>query len=51
MAWAMDDAALVHQYSMDLYFETPAMILTLITLGKFLESPQQRQDLARPLPS
>ena len=32
------DAPLVHQYSMDLYFETSAMILSLITLGKFLES-------------
>lgn len=32
------DAHLVHQYSMDLYFETSAMILALITLGKFLES-------------
>ena len=29
---------MVHQYSMDLYFETSAMILALITLGKFLES-------------
>lgn len=30
--------AIVHQYMMDLYFETGAMILTLITLGKFLEA-------------
>lgn len=29
---------MVHSYSMDLYFESAAMILTLITLGKFLES-------------
>lgn len=29
---------LVHQYSMDIYFESAAMILTLITLGKYLES-------------
>ncbi len=28
----------VHQYSMDLYFESAGMILTLITLGKFLEA-------------
>ena len=28
----------VHQYSMDLYFESAGMILTLITLGKYLES-------------
>jgi len=30
--------ALVNQYSGDLYFESAGMILTLITLGKFLES-------------
>ncbi len=29
---------LVEQYSMDLYFESAAMILTLITLGKYLEA-------------
>lgn len=29
---------LVHQYSMDLYFETAGMILALITFGKFLEA-------------
>ena len=28
----------VHQYAMDVYFETAAMILTLITLGKYLEA-------------
>lgn len=32
------DMALVHQYRHDLYFESAAMILTLITVGKFLES-------------
>ena len=32
------DSHMVHQYFMDLYFETSAMILALITLGKFLES-------------
>ena len=32
------DMHLVHTYSMDLYFETAAMILALITLGKFLET-------------
>nr|WP_122012895.1 heavy metal translocating P-type ATPase [Maliibacterium massiliense] len=32
------DMALVHQFSMDLYFESAGMILTLITLGKFLEA-------------
>lgn len=29
---------LVHQFSMDLYFESAGTILTLITLGKFLEA-------------
>ena len=32
------DMALVESYHMDLYFESAAMILALITLGKFLEA-------------
>ncbi len=32
------DMATVHQYAMDVYFETGGMILTLITLGKYLEA-------------
>lgn len=32
------DTAVVERYSMDLYFESAGMILTLITLGKFLET-------------
>ncbi|PWL88386.1 MAG: copper-translocating P-type ATPase [Oscillospiraceae bacterium] len=32
------DTALAHQYHMDLYFESAAMILALITLGKYLEA-------------
>ncbi len=32
------DMALVHEYSMNLYFESAAMILTLITLGKYFET-------------
>lgn len=32
------DMALVEHYSMDLYFESAGMILTLITLGKYLET-------------
>ncbi len=32
------DMALVEQYSHDLYFESAGMILTLITVGKYLES-------------
>lgn len=33
-----NDLHLVHQYTMDLYFESAAMILALITLGKLLET-------------
>ena len=32
------DIALVNKYSMDLYFESAGTILTLITVGKYLES-------------
>lgn len=32
------DTALVHRYSMDIYFESAGTILTLITLGKYLEA-------------
>ena len=40
MAWAMGHGAwdFVEMYSKNLYFESAAMILTLITLGKFLET-------------
>ena len=40
MAWGMGHAdwELVQRYSENLYFESAAMILTLITLGKFLEA-------------
>ncbi len=40
MAYAMGHGQLeiVEQYSQNLYFESAAMILTLITLGKFLET-------------
>ena len=40
MAYALDqgDMATVKLYSENLYFESAAMILTLITLGKFLEA-------------
>ncbi len=34
----MADMHMVSKYSMDLYFESAATILTLITLGKFLEA-------------
>lgn len=33
-----NDMALVHQYSHELYFESAAMILTLVTVGKYLEA-------------
>ena len=32
------DMALVHRYAGDIYFESAAMILTLITVGKYLEA-------------
>lgn len=32
------DIAAAHQFAMNLYFESAAMILTLITLGKYLEA-------------
>ena len=40
MAWGMghSDWEVVKRYSENLYFESAAMILTLITLGKFLET-------------
>ncbi len=40
MAWAMGHGAwdIVQMYRENLYFESAAMILTLITLGKFLEA-------------
>ncbi|MDD3205598.1 MAG: heavy metal translocating P-type ATPase [Lachnospiraceae bacterium] len=37
---------LVSQYSMDLYFESAGMIVTLITLGKFLESKSKGKTSA-----
>lgn len=40
MAWAMGNGHwdIVEHYSKNLYFESAAMILTLITLGKYLEA-------------
>lgn len=40
MAWGFGhgDMELVHQYAHDLYFESSAMIVTLVTVGKYLES-------------
>lgn len=40
IAWGFghNDMDLIHRFSMDLYFESAGMILTLITLGKFMEA-------------
>ena len=38
MAQSIGDTASVHKYMHDLYFESAAMILTLITVGKMLEA-------------
>lgn len=37
------DTAMTHAYMHELYFESSAMILTLITLGKFLEHKSKRR--------
>ncbi|MDL2323602.1 heavy metal translocating P-type ATPase [Ruminococcaceae bacterium OttesenSCG-928-A16] len=37
------NTALVNQYTMDLYFESAATILTLITAGKYLEARSKRR--------
>ena len=37
------DTGLVHRYMHELYFESSAMILTLITLGKFFEQRSKRR--------
>jgi heavy metal translocating P-type ATPase len=39
---AVGDAALVHRYLHELYMESAAMILTLVSLGKFLEGRARR---------
>lgn len=35
---ALGNLEMVHHYQMDLYFESAAMILTLVTVGKYLET-------------
>ncbi len=35
---------LVHRYAGDIYFESAAMILTLITVGKYLETRSKGED-------
>lgn len=39
---AIGNLDLAHRYQMDLYFESAAMILSLITLGKYLEANAKR---------
>lgn len=45
IAWGFGhgDMDAVHQFSMSLYFESSAMILTLITLGKYFEARAKRR--------
>ena len=40
MAWGFghQNMAVVHEYAHALYFESAAMILTLVTVGKYLEA-------------
>lgn len=45
MSWGMGSGNIetVHRYMHELYFESAAMILTLITLGKFFEEKSKRR--------
>ena len=45
IAWGMGhgDMEMTHHFSMDLYFESSAMILTLITLGKYFEARAKKR--------
>ena len=45
------DLAVVERYSMDLYFESAAMIVTLITVGKYARNPLQGQNWTGHLPA
>lgn len=42
-ALGVGDTAVVERYMHDLYFESAAMILTLVTVGKFLETLSKRR--------
>lgn len=44
--FAYDDAMIVHKYGHDLYFESVAVIITLITLGKYLEARAKKRTSA-----
>lgn len=41
--FAVNDMSIVEEYSMDLYFESSGMILTLISLGKYLEMRSKKK--------
>lgn len=45
IGWGLghQDLARVHQYMHDLYFESAAMILTLVTLGKYFETRAKKK--------
>lgn len=45
ISWGLghQDMERVHQYTHDLYFESAAMILTLVTLGKYFETRAKRK--------
>lgn len=45
LGWGLghQDMARVHQYMHDLYFESAAMILTLVTLGKYFETRAKKK--------
>lgn len=44
--FAYNDMAIVHKYGHDLYFESVAVIITLITLGKYLEARAKKRTSA-----
>ncbi len=48
ISWGLghNDTETVHRYSMNLYFESAGMILTLITLGKYFESRAKKRTFA-----
>jgi len=43
---AYNDMAKVHEYSMNLYFESAAMIPVIISIGKYLESKAKKKSYA-----
>lgn len=44
--FAYNDMTIVHKYGHDLYFETVAVIITLITMGKYLEARAKKRTSA-----